>query len=243
MKDIWLKYKKTVVLVCLFVGLVALAFVAGKCSTRRVQQQQVSNIIALKDSVDHLIIKIDGVQNQVWEKNAIIIGQEDAIKAGLVREELLRKTHLKDLITNTELTGVIHRQDSLLNLLPKTEYITIVDSSGIKKNYVRYPFQLLEQHDKYLNLDAGMDSTKKAWFKLDTPFSGSISIGYVGTGFLNLKKVPKGIFTTENKYIKINTMDVVIIQDNKRLIDKWWVHSLFGIGVWEGLRRGLTGQF
>jgi hypothetical protein len=243
MKEIWLKYKKIVVLVCLFAGLVALAFVAGKCSTKRVLEQQVSNIIALKDSIGHLTVKIKGVQNQVWEKNAIIIGQEDAIKAGLVREELLKKIHMKDLVTNTELSGTIHRQDSLLGLPPKTEYITIKDSSGVKRNYVRYPFQLLEQHDKYLNLDAGLDSTKKAWFKLDTPFSGSISIGYVGTGFLNLKLVPKGIFSTENKYIKINTMDVVIIQDNQRWIDKWWVHSLIGVGVWEGVRRGLTGKF
>jgi hypothetical protein len=230
LKSLWVKFKKPIIYVCLFIGLILISYIAGRCSTRTERKQQISNLIAARDSVKQFFVTIDGLKNSVWEKNAIILGQEESIKAGIIERDLLKKLHLKDLITNTELTGVIHKQDSLLNLPPNTVFITIKDTSGISRDYVRLPFTLLKISDKYVSLNAGMDSLCKAWYKLSVPFSGTISIGYVKSGFL--KTTAKGIFTTENPFIKINAMDVLIIQDPKKWYSKWYVPVIAGaVGI------------
>jgi hypothetical protein len=225
-KTTWDKGKKTLIKIGLFLLVLIIAYIAGRCSTKEIRDNQVHNLIAARDSVKHSLVTIDGLKNSVWEKNAIILGQEQSIDAGLIREELLKKLHIKDLITNAELSGVIQRQDSLLSLPPKTEYITIKDSSGIKKNYVRYPFQLLKLHDNYLSLDAGLDSLRKAWYKLNVPFDGTVSVGYKKTGFL--KTTPVGIFTSTNPHIQVNKMDVLIVKEQEKWFQKWYVHAIAG---------------
>lgn len=241
LKNFWVKNKRIIIQIGLFLCLLIITYVAGRCSTRPERDQTINNLIAARDSIKHYDIEVEGLQNQVWEKNAIILSQEDAIKAGLLREEILKKLHIKEVITNAELSGVIARQDSLLKLPPKTEFITIKDSSGIKKNYVRYPFQLLNVHDKYLSLDAGLDSLKQAWYKNEVPFDGNVTIGYKRSGFL--KTTPVGIFASDNQYLKVNTMDIYINKESEKWFQKWWVHSLAGAAAFEGLRRGLTGKF
>jgi hypothetical protein len=226
MKAKWLQVKKIVTYFCLFLGLLAIAYVAGRCSTKSERKQQINNLIAARDSVKHDLVTIDGLQNFISLKNAIILTQKQAISAGIIEREMLRKLHLKDLITNTELSGVIQRQDSLLSLPPNTIFITIKDTTGRYHDYARIPFQLLKEHDQYLSLDAGMDINKKAWFSLSVPFSGTISVGYKKSGFL--KTTPTGIFTTENQYLKVEQMDVLIIKEQEKWFQRWWVHAAAG---------------
>ena len=231
------RFKKYLPLAGLITALLLVAFLLGRCSTREARNIQLNNLIAARDSVKKYCVIIDGLKNSVWEKNAIILGQEQAIAAGIVERDLLKKLHLKDLITNTELSAVIKRQDSLLALPPKTEYITIKDSSGIKKNYVRYPFQLLSIRDQYLALDAGMDSLKKAWYKLNVPLDGTVSVGYKKTGFL--KASPVGVFTSSNPYIEVKKMDVLIVKEQEKWFRKWYVHAGAAVVLFEVLRLTL----
>lgn len=235
LKTSWGKRKSTVIKVGLFLLVLVVAFIAGRCSTKELRDIQQHNLIAARDSVKYSVVTIEGLQNSVWEKNAIILGQEQAVQAGMIERERLKKLHLKDLVTNTELSGKIKRQDSLLALPPKTEYITIKDSAGIKKNYVRYPFQLLDQHDKFLSLDAGLDSLRKAWYKLNVPFDGTVSVGYIKAGFL--KTTPVGIFTSTNPYIQVNKMDVLIVKEQKKWFQKWYVHVIAGAVAIETARN------
>ena len=229
--------KNKIYLLFAFLGLFAVSFFLGQCSTKKERSQGVANLAASRDSIKTYSIKIDGLRNSIFEKNAIILSQEDAIKAGLIREDVLKKLHIRDMITNTDLSGIIKHQDSLLSLPPQTVFITINDTSGVKHDYVRIPFKLLDVKNKYLILLAGMDKTRTAYYSLRVPFAGKIFIGYTGEGFLHLKQVPKGMFMTENPHIIMNTMDVIIIQDSKKWYEKWWIHALGGAAVDEGLRR------
>ena len=230
----WLKHKKTIVYLGLFLALLCLSYIMGRCSTKQQRDNHISNLIAARDSVKESSTTIDGLENSIWEKNAIILSQEESIKAGIIERDLLKKLHIKDLITNTELSGIIKRQDSLLALPPKTEFITVKDSSGIKKNYVRYPFQLLNVHTEYLDLDAGLDSLKKAWYKHKVPFSGTVSVGFKKSGFLKVD--PIGIFTSSNPDLIVNKMDVLIVKEQEKWFQKWWVHCLTGAVAIETVR-------
>jgi hypothetical protein len=238
LKGVWIKYKRPI----LYVGVILACFlgfyILGRLSTRQERNAVTSNYIALQGEVKEYKVTIEGLENKVYEKDVVILSEKQAKEVGLLEIERLRKLHIKEVITNTELSGIIKRQDSLLNLLPKIEFITIKDSSGIKKNYVRYPFQLLNKHDQYLSLDAGLDSLKKAWFKLSTPFVGKIIVANVKSGFLKI--TPKGIFTTTNPYIMIDTMNVLIVKEPDKIWNKTWFHIGAGAVLIEGIRLLLT---
>lgn len=236
---VWPFVKKNLKYVAIILVIV-ISFVIGKCSTKPERQAQINNLIAVRDSVHSLQFELEGVTYSGTQKDAVILSQSNAIEAGLIREDVLKKLHIKDLITNTELSGIIHRQDSLLKLPPNTIFITVKDTSGVTHDYARLPFTLLDVNDKYLSLNAGMSIDRKAWYNLSIPFSGTVSVGYVGTGFLNLKKVPKGIFTTDIPYLKVNDMSVVIIEEPKGLLSKWYIHAGIGAAFIETVRILLT---
>lgn len=218
--------KNKIAFVLAFICVLSAAFFCGRYSTKKERSQHISNLIAARDSIKHYIIEVNSLELRVSEKGAIILTQHQAIQAGIIEREYLKKLHIKDLITNTELSGIIERQDSLLSLPPKTEYITVKDTSGITKNYVRYPFQLLSLHDEYLNLDAGMDANRKAWYDLTVPFSGNIAVAYQKDGFMKAK--PVGIFTSSNQYLNVKDMNVLIVKDSQKWYQKTWVHMLAG---------------
>jgi hypothetical protein len=230
---LWLK--ANIKYLILFVVFVLLVSVISKCNRQKEQKQGINNLIAARDSVKQLEVTIEGLKNSIWEKNAIILGQEESIKAGIIREDLLKKLHVKNLITNAELSGIIHKQDSLLKLPPNTIFITVKDTSGITHDYVRIPFDLLKLNEKYVSLNTGMDINRKAWYYLSVPFIGNISIGYVKSGFL--KTTPKGIFITENPYIKINNMDVLIVKEPDKFYNKTWFHLFSGAIIFETIHQ------
>jgi hypothetical protein len=86
--------------------------------------------------------------------------------------------------------------------------------------------------EKYLKLNAGMKVDRSAWFGLEVPFTGFVTVGYKKDGLFRTK--PVGVFTTDNPYIKISDMNTVIIQENKSIFSKWWFNALIGFGVGAG---------
>jgi hypothetical protein len=231
---------KNIYLIGFAVALIAVAFFVGKCSNKTDNQTALNNLIASRDSVKQSYVVIDGLKNTVFTKDAIILTKDDALKAQVIENARLKALHIKELVTNTELSGVIHVLRDSLNLPVEPTYITVKDTSGISRNYIRIPFDLIKTHETYLDLDAGMRENKKAWFDLSVPVSGELSVGYVGTGFLRLKQKPVGIFTSKNPYLKITDMDVLIIKENKKFYQKTWFHMLGGAVLFEGTRLLLT---
>jgi hypothetical protein len=230
--------KQNIILICAVIGLILVSFIFGKCSTKQERSQQIANLAASRDSINESFVVINGLKHQVSTRDAIILTKDEAIKVGLLEQERLKKLHLKEIVTNTELQGRIEILKDSLKLLPGTTIITIRDTTGLPSEYLRIPFKLLDEKTKWLSLSAGLDSSDLAWYKLSVPVSGEMTIGYMKTGFLKTK--PVGLFTTENPNLVINQMDITIIQDKKKWFDKWWVHALGGAVAIEGARILLT---
>jgi hypothetical protein len=230
--------KKNIILICSVIGLILIAFVFGKCSTKKERSQQIANLAASRDSITQSLITINGLKNSVSTRDAIIVTKNEAIKVGLLEQERLKKLHLKEIVTNTELQGRIKILKDSLSLPPGTKIITVKDTDGIYMDYMRIPFTILNEKTKWLTLSAGVRMDKTAWYNLEVPLSGEMTIGYQKTGFLKTK--PVGIFTSENPNLIINQMDITIIQEDKKWFDKWWVHAIGGAAVFEGARILLT---
>jgi hypothetical protein len=229
---------KNIYLVIFAIGLIAIAFFAGKCSNKKDNQTALNNLIASRDSVKQSYVTINGLKVTVATKDAIILTKDDALQAQIIENARLKALHIKELVTNAELTGEIHILRDSLKLPVEPIYITIKDTSGISHDYIRIPFVLLKTHEKYVSIDAGMRENKTAWFDLSVPVTGEMSIGYVRSGFL--KQKPVGIFTSDNPYLKITDMDVLIVKENKKFYQKTWFHMFAGAVLIEGTRLLLT---
>jgi hypothetical protein len=230
LKEVWQKSKKTIWLILAFLSVLGIGYLGGCNRLRKERALNTSNLIAIRDSVKHSFVTIDGLRNSVYEKNAIILSQDESIKAGIIERDRLKALHLKDLITNTDLSGTIQILRDSLKLPASVQFITIHDSSGTYP-VVRLPYEW-PYSDKYVTLTTGIRANKIGYFSLSVPFSGTISVGYVRSGLF--KTTPKGIFTTENPYIKVNSMKVLIVEEPKRFYDKFWFHALCGGIIVEG---------
>jgi hypothetical protein len=222
LKSFWAKSKKTIWLILAFLCVLSIGYFTGCNRLKKERALSVANLTAYRDTIQRYSVKIVGLEIFISVKNAIIEDQKDAIRAGLLEKERLKALHLKEIIANTKLESTIKILRDSLKLVPGTTIITVKDTSGVYHSYVKIPFDLLKIKEKYLILNAGMDTNKLAWFDLETPFSGELSIGYQKAGFLKVK--PVGIFTTENPYLKVNSMDALIIKENKKIYQKTWFH-------------------
>ncbi len=223
--------KKYLPFIGLVLGLILIAFIAGKCSTRKNNQTSLNNLIAARDSVKESFITIDGLKQSVYSKDAIILSKEDALKVQILENERLKALHIKEIVTNADLTGQINILRDSLKLPANTVYLTIKDTSGVARDYVRIPFTLLKMQEKYISLSAGMNENKTAWYNLSVPVSGEMSIGYIKSGFLKTK--PVGIFTTDNPYLTVNSMDILIVKEDKHFYQKTWFHMVLGAAILE----------
>jgi hypothetical protein len=230
--------RNNIIVVGIAIGLILIAFICGKCSTNKERSQQIANLAASRDSINESFVIINGLKQQVSTRDAIILTKDEAIQVGLLEQERLKKLHLKEIVTNSELQGTIEILKDSLKLLPGTKIITIRDTTGIPSEFLSIPFTLLNEKTKWLSLSAGLDSSDFAWYKLNVPVSGEMTIGYMKTGFLKTK--PVGIFTSENPYLVINQMDITIIKDKQKWFQKWWVHALGGVIAIESARILLT---
>ncbi len=209
----------------------ALCYLMGRHSTKNERDQSIDNLIAARDSVEQMTITINGLNNFVALKNAMILDQKEAIKAGILEKERLKALNLKEVVTNASLQATIKILRDSLQLKPGTIIITVKDTSGIAHDYVRIPFTLLDISEKYLTLNAGMNVNRTAYFGLSVPVSGTMTIGYRKDGFLKTK--PVGVFTSENQYLHVNSMDILIVEEPKKFYQKTWFHLIIGGAIVE----------
>jgi hypothetical protein len=219
----WLK--KNLIVLFLILGAIGASFILGKCSTRKMLDTQVSNILALKDTVKASTVVINGLTTEVYQQRALILSQKDALASNELEKEVLKKLNMKLVVTQTDLEGTIVMLRDHLAEVPGTTIITVKDTSG-SHEYVKIPFTLLDVQDEDITLLAGMSLNKTAYFSLRVPFNGKITIGWQKDGFLKTK--PVGVFITTNQYIKISDINALIVQDPKKWYDKTWVHLAIG---------------
>lgn len=223
---------KNIIKYSLLIGsLLIIAFFLGKCSTLGERKQIISNLEAARDSVKHFAIEINGIKVEAVQKDAIILSQKDAIAVGILERERLKVLHMKEVVANAELKGMISILRDSLKLPPETIIVTIKDTSGISHDYVKLPFVLLKENGPDLKLTAGMNKNRTAYYDLKVPVYGEMTIGYVRDGFL--KRKPVGIFTSSNPNLTINSMDILIVKDEKKFYQKTWFHMLAGAVIFE----------
>jgi hypothetical protein len=213
---------------------IAASFILGKCSTKAERDNAVNNLIAARDTVHASVVTINGLTTYVSDQQAVILTQKEALKASELEKEALKKLHLKDVVTNTQLAGEVKVLRDSITILPTVVTITVKDTSGISHDYIRIPFTLLDENGKDLHLLAGMNLNKTAYFSLAVPFRGTMTVGYKKSGLF--KTTPVGIFTSTNPYIHINDLNTVIIQQPKPWYNNFWVH----VGI--GAAAALTAQ-
>jgi len=228
-QEIIKKYKFWVlgagVLIIILVGM----YFAGRLSTKKERDLSKQNLAAMQDSVKTYKIKVKGLVLQVFEKDALILTKNDAIKLGLIEKEYWRKLHLSALVANVKLEGELKAAQDSLALPPEVKFITVNDSSGIARDYVKIPFTLLAIKDPYLNLGAGMNVDRTAWYKLDIPIVGTVTIGYKG-------KKAVGVFTTENTLLNITNMNIVIVPYKSKWYESKWISAAAGFVAGYGVK-------
>lgn len=220
-QEIIKKYKFWVIGAGALIMLLAGFYFVGRLSTKKERDLSKQNLIAMQDTVKTYKIKVKGLVVQVFEKDALVLSLKDAIKVGVVEKEYWRKLHMSALVANVKLEGELKAAQDSLALPPEVKFITVKDSSGIARDYAKIPFTLLDLKDPYLNLSAGMNVDRTAWYKLDIPIVGTVTIGYKG-------KKAVGVFTTENTLLTITNMNIVITPYKSKWYEKWYISGIAG---------------
>jgi len=212
----------------LFIGAIFL----GRCTTMEERTRLNDAILALRDTVSHHEVTIDGLKHQVFEKDQIILTEREAKKAGLLEINRLKALNIKHVNQITVLQAEIKSgQDNLP--IPDTVFKTITVSTGPAK-YVSLPFKT-NYKDDYINLSTWIEETGTWGFDLYQPLDLNITAGDKKVGFL--KTEPTVIVDTPNPYVTINNIDYVNVQKRKL---KWWQQSAITIVVWEGIKYGIN---
>ena len=227
--------KKYISLFGLFLALLSIAFLAGKCSTKKERSQQIANLAASRDTIKANSIVIAGMKTLVFQKDAMILTERQAKEAGILEIERLKKLRIKDVITQADLQGRIRILRDSLKLSPEVQFVTIKDTSGVTRDYVRVPFTLLDSTDKYISIRAGMNKNRTAFYDVSVPLSGQMTIGYQRDGLFKVK--PVGVFSTTNQHLTVNQMDIAIFEEDKKIYQRTWFKMLVGAISYEAVRR------
>lgn len=188
--------------------------------TNQIRNLEISNLIAITDSVSHYQKKINGIEKEIFEKNALILSQKDAIKAGLLEREELKKVGIRQATEITSLKALISViRDSVQH---NGQVIVVKDTAFVlPKNAILLPFSFSDKN-KHLSLIGNFDKVGKLGYSLNIPVNLDIYIGYE-------KKRLKTVVTTTNPYVKISDMVSVKLDNPKP--KKFNVGAFVGYGV------------
>jgi len=223
--------------ILLFIILVLiLALAATIYSQRRAVQAHRATISAL----DSISTTFDQYRLKTGEtvsaQSAIILSYQGALDAGYVEIDRLKALNIKTLDANIRLTeriAILEREAEY----DKPPVIIYVDSSDTTNKYIQIPFGFGYQ-DKWSNLHAVVDEVP-VFDTIELWSYPEITIGWQRQGFLK-KKERKVLYTNENPYITITSMQNVLIEEPK----KWYQTDVAkvsgGIIIFEVARMLLT---
>jgi len=191
-------------------------YFVGRVISKGERDLSARNLMALQDTIHRYQIKVNGLTRDVFEKKALVLSLKDAIKTGVIEKEYWRKLHMSAMVANVKLEGELKAAQDSLDVPPEVQYITVNDSSGIARDYIKIPFKLLDIKQPHLVLGAGMDKNRKAWYNLSIPVVGTVTVGYKG-------KTAVGVFASENPLLTITNMNIVINPYKQKWYEKWYI--------------------
>lgn len=215
--------KATKILIWIVIGIVAAVaiFLFGRAGIKKERDLSARNIMAMQDSVKHYKLRVGDLELQVAEKSALVLSKDDAIRTGLIEKEYWRKLHMSALVSYTKLEGELKAAQDSLALPDSVQIMTIKDTTGVARDYVKIPFKLLDIKSEYLTLLAGMNKNRTAYYDLSIPIVGQITVGYKG-------KTAVGVFTSPNPLLNITNMNIVITPYKTKLYEKWYISGPIG---------------
>jgi outer membrane phospholipase A len=178
----------------------------------------ISEISALNDSITAYKKVILGKETLIFEKNAIILSQDEAIRVGLIERGELRKLNVKNLNEINYLKGIIEiikDSSGIVNVI----HDTIEHSSKIVLPFY-YP-----NSDEFHSFSCKIDTNGVFGYKIQVPLNLKVFTHYV-------KQTPKTTVTTTNPYVKIGNIET-IITPIKRHKYNFSVYVGYGIGLKE----------
>ena len=182
------------------------------------RERLISNISALNDSISVYKKVIFGKETIIYEKNALILSQKEAIRVGLLEREELRKLNIKNLNEINHLKGIIEiikDSSGIVNVI----HDTIEHSSKIVLPFY-YP-----NSDEFHSFSCKIDTNGVFGYKIQVPLNLKVFTHYV-------KQTPKTTVTTTNPYVKIGNIET-IITPVKRHKYNFSVYVGYGIGLKE----------
>lgn len=213
--------KKNIIIVLAITFLLILSFAIGWLARTPEINRGQDNILALRDTVRTYEITIDSLKKTVFEKSALILTQNEAIEAGIIQKEQLKKTNIKLVATNTDLKGEIRLLKDSISLLEQNVHFVYVSDSMGSFNAVKLPYSW-NYSDKYVNFSTGIGENKLGHFSLSLPLDLTVTSGY------DKKGVAKSVVVTPNPYIYIRDINTTIIASPKKWYQQWWVTGLMG---------------
>lgn len=214
---------KTKHILILVLALIIVSFFAGRISTLRPRNAAYDEISQLTDIVTVYQREISGREQTIYEKNILLASRKEAIEAGILEQDRLKALNLKKArqITNVNAAFSAYK-DSIALVGQEFKVDTIfVDSGEVKTNtYIKLPFSW-EYKDKFLSLEAGVDSARLGHFTLEAPVDLTITLG--GRDGKQVAAVSE-----ESPYIYVTDFNVVRLKEENWYY-KPWVPSTAGV--------------
>lgn len=166
--------------------------------------------------------QVGELQKEMWQKDAIITTQRQAIKAGELAKEDLKRLNIKYL---SEITKIKSQVSIMLDSI-KHDGIVITQPcpEGDSLPVIYLPFRFVEQ-GKYIDLRGEFDERGIMSLNLNVPVNIDVLLSRNGKN-----KGFKTTVTTDNPYVKISDL-VTIKTDVKDSPSRWGIGVTGGVGV------------
>lgn len=204
-----------IVIILLFTGVFYLGGIKARRQTDRLN-------IALYQSTDSLKsyrIKVNNLERNVFEKQAIIVSNERYIKDIEQEKERIKELNIRNIKTIGSLKTEISVLNKQLSLVSDTDTIVINDTIFKDKDCVELPVELSFK-DKY------------AWANV----SISQQASNINFGITNLdlhltigekKRKPTVMLDTDNPYLQTKDIKMIVVQEPK----KWHQRRIVWLGA------------
>ena len=195
------QYKFWIIGIAAILALLGASYFIGRHYANRSHQTELNNYIALQDTVRNYQTKIKGLSVEVFETKRVVLSQRDAIKAGLIEKEALKKLNIKTL---SELTSLKMQLNIVRDSVNHNGQIVYIDTNK-KKPAILLPFTFSDKN-KWFALIGGYDLTGNMNYTFDIP---ALKLDIYGG--IDKKGVAKLSVTTDNPYVKISEIKSVKI--------------------------------
>jgi hypothetical protein len=207
---------KTKNLLLLIAAIIALSFFLGRWSTSGLRSAQYDEISELRDVMKIYQVELRDREQTIYEKDQILGTQREAIKAGLIDNELLKALNIKQATQVTTLKGQLAAARDSIDLSGNDSIVFVTDTvAGNAENYIKLPFSW-PYSDEYLQLTTGIRENKQAWFNLNAALPLTITMG--GKDGRQVAAV-----STPSPYVSITDFNVVNVQKQNFFYKHQWI--------------------